>query len=952
MPIDSVVQLVRLIQQYRLLDAPQLEELARTVAPRFTVPRSLAKELLQRDWLTAYQINQLFQGRGGDLLFNHFVLLERLGEGGMGQVFKARNRKLGQIVALKIIHRDRQVGPESIRRFLREIETVSKLVHPNIVQAIDADEIGGAHFFVMEYVEGTDLAKLVKQTGPLPPALASDYIRQAALGLQHAHQMGLVHRDIKPANLLLTKKGVVKLVDLGLARRQNVEEAAASTALTQVGSILGTPDYIAPEQARNSSNADIRSDLYSLGCTLYFLLTGEPPFPGGALTEKLLRHQLDPPPSVRLLRPEVPAILDDVIQHLMAKQPEDRIQTPGELAALLAGKMPVPARLTAGPRPALAGRPFPSPQAPATQTVPVALPVAAESRTVAVAASVGSAHTDFDTPIPLSVTRIEVHGRRPARRWPWWLLGGLAVFVMAGTMLMVVGAKMAFSRSKPRGDTSASTKVTSIPEKEKEKDKPKPPADAWKATVALRKLKGRVAPDDYKPNYQPTSVDLSGTLASDADLINLAAMPNVTALNLAGTKITDKGLAQVESLTKLTSLTLTNTAVTDEGLSHLKSLTELWELNLHGTQVRGTGLVHLLGAKKLKVLNLTHSKVDDSGLAPLAGLPQLEQLILQLHPSFPNKITNAGMAYLKGLTKLTHLTLQDTSITDEGLGQLKNVGVQLTHLNLTNTKVSDVGLAKFKSLSKLQELYAGGTNVGDKGLEPLRGATKLQIVVLNGTQVRDASVIIFKDKVELHTLNLANTRVSNEGLKPFADRPKLNAVAKPVVLPAVVWSLRSFAAWSKLRSLDLGQTAVTDAGLIHLKGLDELAVLSLSSTQVRGPGLAQLKRLRKLTNLTLDATPIDDAGLKGVGDLTPLTSLSLLGCRNFTDEGVVSLRKLRGLKTLILQNTSIGDQALVELEALKTLETLNLAQTMPRVTEEGVAKLKKALPKLIVTAYN
>ena len=230
MPVDSVVNLVALIRQHRLLEPAQLEEMTRSLAPNHTDPRGLAKELIQRNWLTPYQINQLFKGNAADLAFDNFVLLERIGEGGMGQVFKARHRRLGQIVALKIIRKDRNAGPDTIRRFEREIQAASKLIHPNIVRAIDANSIEGTHFFVMEYVEGTDLARLVKQQGPLPPAQAADYIRQAALGLQHAHEKGLVHRDIKPANLLLTKQGVVKLVDMGLARRESLEEAALSTA--------------------------------------------------------------------------------------------------------------------------------------------------------------------------------------------------------------------------------------------------------------------------------------------------------------------------------------------------------------------------------------------------------------------------------------------------------------------------------------------------------------------------------------------------------------------------------------------------------------------------------------------------------------------------------------------------------------------------------------------------
>ena len=265
------------LRQYRLLDAAQLEELE-ALAGRFPDPKALAGELIRRGWLTPYQANQIFAGRGCELLLGSYVLLERLGEGGMGQVFKAQNWKLGKIVALKLIRKERLAKPDAVRRFQREVRAPPRLCrHPNIVHAYDADEIDGTHLLVMEYVEGaTDLARLVKQNGPLPVAQACEYIRQAALGLQHAYERGLVHRDIKPHNLLLTADGqTVKVLDMGLARLDPLPGDDRSATMTQEGAVMGTPDYIAPEQALDSHTVDIRADLYSLGCTFYYLLTGK-----------------------------------------------------------------------------------------------------------------------------------------------------------------------------------------------------------------------------------------------------------------------------------------------------------------------------------------------------------------------------------------------------------------------------------------------------------------------------------------------------------------------------------------------------------------------------------------------------------------------------------------------------------------------------------------------------
>jgi serine/threonine-protein kinase len=377
MTIPCVADFVEALGQTPILGEEPRRELT-ALAARTPEPRELARELIRRGWLTAYQVNQLFLGRAADLVLGPYVLLERLGEGGMGQVFKARHRSLGRIVALKVVRKDYLTNPNALPRFQREIQAASQLDHPNVVRALDADQVGGTYFFAMEYIEGTELSRLVREQGPLPALQACDYIRQAALGLQHAHEKGLVHRDIKPANLLVMRPGVptgslsgvqlprpfaaayrwglVKILDMGLARLLDQDEAPGSTMLTQIGSVMGTPDYIAPEQARNSHTSDIRADVYSLGCTLYYLLTGQAPFPGGTLTEKLLQHQLDEPEPVERVRRErllkgtpghvnlsavragmeVPDLVLAVLRRLMAKKPEDRYQTPAEAAEALA----------------------------------------------------------------------------------------------------------------------------------------------------------------------------------------------------------------------------------------------------------------------------------------------------------------------------------------------------------------------------------------------------------------------------------------------------------------------------------------------------------------------------------------------------------------------------------------------------------------------------------------
>ncbi len=270
-------------------------------------------------------------------VFRGYQILERLGQGGMGTVFKARHLHLDRLVAIKVIRQDRPILPEIKQRFQREARAAARLSHPNVVAVYDAGLIGDTSYLVMEYLEGVDLGSLVRQQGPLPLSSACRFALQAALGLDHVHARGLVHRDIKPANLFLIRSGrTVKLIDLGLARLpRGVEADAAVSELTQSGHILGTIDFMAPEQANDSRQADIRADIYSLGCTLYYLLTGSPPFPGGTLIEKLLRHQNETPTAIESRRPDVSSALAEIIRQMMARRPEDRYQTPAELAQAL-----------------------------------------------------------------------------------------------------------------------------------------------------------------------------------------------------------------------------------------------------------------------------------------------------------------------------------------------------------------------------------------------------------------------------------------------------------------------------------------------------------------------------------------------------------------------------------------------------------------------------------------
>jgi serine/threonine protein kinase len=338
--------------------APLLDPAARTtladLARRFDSPAGLVQELVRRGSLTPFQAKVASEGTVDSLLFGNYVILNQIGEGGMGRVYKARQQNLGRIVALKVLRKECLANAKMVKRFRREIEMFGALrPSPYIVRAIDSDLWDEQYYIVMEHIDGHDLARRVKRHGPLPVADALDYARQTALGLQHAHEAGLVHRDIKPANLLVAPggggRGVVKILDLGLARWTEGGEGGGN--LTVMGSLMGTPDFLAPEQARNPSGCDCRADLYALGCTLYYLIAGRIPFPRGNVTERLLQHataHAEPTAEIRRQRMAddarrsgrepteeqlgVPAEVETLVRRLMAKHPDDRFATPIEAA--------------------------------------------------------------------------------------------------------------------------------------------------------------------------------------------------------------------------------------------------------------------------------------------------------------------------------------------------------------------------------------------------------------------------------------------------------------------------------------------------------------------------------------------------------------------------------------------------------------------------------------------
>ena len=325
--------LYRLIVQSQLLEQHRVSAYQEGLKSAGAEPRDAiecAQLMVFDGLLTQFQARLLLQGKWKNFyLDGKYRILDHLGSGGMGQVFLCEHRYMRRLVAIKTLVPDQTHSTAVVQRFLREAQAVARLDHPNIVRAHDIGQHRDTCFLVLEFVPGVNLQTLVENRGPLSVACAVNYVIQAAMGLNHAHMAGLVHRDVKPANLLVDHSGTVKLLDLGLAR------FAFDDPEEKDGAVLGTADYIAPEQALDATTADCRSDVYSLGCTLHFLLVGKPPFDGGSVPQKLIWHQSAQPRPASAIRPAVPRGISDVILQMMEKDPFRRPQSAAEVVELL-----------------------------------------------------------------------------------------------------------------------------------------------------------------------------------------------------------------------------------------------------------------------------------------------------------------------------------------------------------------------------------------------------------------------------------------------------------------------------------------------------------------------------------------------------------------------------------------------------------------------------------------
>jgi serine/threonine protein kinase len=807
MPITSVQDWLQFVEKSDLLSPGQLAEV-RTWPEQ--EPATLAARMVNAGWITKWQSQRLLSGKG-PFYFGRYKLLDLIGEGGMGAVYKAVQPSIGRTVALKVMNKQVLKQPKSKSRFLREIRSAAAVDDPHIVRAIDADRDGETYFLVMEYVTGRNLKSWIALEHALPVGWSCECIRQAALGLQHAFEQGMVHRDIKPSNLLVTQGEddglpLVKILDLGLARF--VSETQEEGELTRSGQVLGTPDYIAPEQARNTRTADIRADIFSLGCALFELLTGRLPFPGENVMEKLMARASQDAPPVRMYRPEVPAELDGVVARMLARDPQYRYGTPAEVAQALAPFAIGTARAAAAQGSA--------------NFAQVGVQTPSSSRDTANAAEVSTegllngfpAELSYATPVRVSrsAQRSTDFWQQPRIRIAGGIVAGIALLGLIGSLL-----------PREKKSPAAATDNTPPPQKkhklkaaedtrepvetaETEND-PERLAARWvlekggTVTIVSASRKNGTSVRDHSGRHK---VDKPGNLPAGpipiveaalpddlhldrADFERLAALRHVEGLSLAETHFAERDLYELRQLESLTRLDLQNTVTTDAGIRNLQPLRHLESLNLSGTRVSGPIFDVLRSMKDLTDLSLGGTQVSDGDLRQLGVMPQLVALNLA-----GSRVRGPGLTHLKRLKELSRLDLGSLPMQNNGMSHLRGL-LKLRYLRLSGSRVTDGDLVVLSGMTNLHELLLGSTGVSGAGLKNLTWMAELEI------------------------LDLQDTVVGDDGCKALQEL-------------------------SSLRSLNLRGSVVSDAGIEHLRSLSSLESVDLSGTKATRQGVESLQQ--------------------------------------------------------------------------------------------------------------
>lgn len=893
---------------------------------------------------------------------------KEVGRGGMGAVYLGLDPTLGRKVAIKVVLPEYARRASSRERFLREARTAARIRDDHVVVIYDVGEEGGVPFLAMEYLVGVSLERYLNTKGEVGVSQAVRVGREAALGLAAAHQLGVVHRDVKPGNLWLeAPKGRVKLLDFGLARLDQDDEP-----LTRDGMVVGTPEYMSPEQA-DGQTADPRSDLFSLGAVMYRLLAGRSPFKRATTMATLKAVCADHPPPVGTLNPDVSAPLAAVVHRLLAKDPGERFQ---------AARAVVDA-LDALERSSWGGR------AVVYVPTPIAISVPSENVWETITTETEGAKTRPEPPPPPASRR---------RGWAWAAGLATALLFVAATVLAAVllfPPKGVLVIESDDPDVAVVVKKEGVVVRDRTTDReiplpageytveladqrsgvrlkpdrvvitgggrhevrvvvavgpPPPPVDDEREAVRWAlEAGGRVwvaagggrrevtKADDPIGKVTVVQVDLSTRnrpIAGKKGVQKIAALKRLTELVLSNTDVNDDDLNALAGL-PLTELQLAGAEeVTNAGLEHLP--TTLTKLNLQGAKrIDDGGMTHLSRLNSLKVLYLTHTGVGDAGLKAVGGLSTLRELVLIKTP-----VTDAGMAHLGGLSDLEALSLDETRVGNNGVEHLCSMK-RLARLFLSSTAVDKGVVVHLRKMPELRVVGLGGAAVNDAFLKQLASLTRLRVLHLTGSAITSEGLEALGALKELTNLYLGDTGVTGQGVKHLTPLKRLEVL--------------------ELTNAPVGKDAVT-----HLVDIPSLQKLSLTGEKVIlgredvfelvnklpdcvidsrygkfGPGV-----VRGATQVVLQLGGEVDVGSSVVKKAADLPAGEFIVKTvwadkkpQFTDSGMAFVGRLTSVETLTISGTPVTDEGLKHLTGCTRLKELYLA-SLDQVTDKGVEHLR------------
>ncbi len=945
----------------------------------------LAKDEVASDMTVVLNASSLSESKPVGLgSIGPYELLEVLGQGGMGTVYKARHPRLDKIVALKVLVSGKKMTGDVLNRFEREMKAVGKLDHPHLIRALDAGEADGAHYLVMEYVAGTDLSVLVKERGPLPIAEACELISQAALGLQAAHSRGMIHRDIKPANLMLAKQEfsspVVKVLDLGLALLAEADSVQAG-GLTSDGQIMGTVDFMPPEQALDSHSVDFRADIYSLGASLYALLTGGSIFQGRppqSVMQKLMSLASEPAPPIRDRRPEVSEALAKIVHRMMSRNPKDRFATMGEVVTALKS-------FAAGANLATL---FGEPAANVAELARVRTDATQHFQ---------SAKAEMAKP---EVSRLQL--RSAGRR------RGLQIAIAAALAGVIALGAIVLSLKTPNGELSVEippglseaekkqikievtvdgharvaseangwvievkegkykVELTGGPDSVQIKDKQVTVSRRDKAIVTLTlKEAGKTdVPKGVMPST-PATGDLTGQRQTaawlienkkiggigfevDGQLENLNVVPTkpfkVRELNFHpannGGNLKQEDILRLAVFTDLETLNLCRQPLTDAGLASLTPLKQLKSLDVNITEVTPAAVATI---RAFPVLEVLRGPETDEWLKALAGMPTLRSMSFHRQ-----ELSLRALGWFEQYPKLTELKFEECGTwSHEKLATFKNCK-SLSKLTLSYISLDDGKITTLSSLTQLRELDLTGTQVTAEGVRRLAAALpgcRIQadsLTIGGASEQRKLAEWLMDKKYFFRT-----TAFSSDQIKELPPDP-WQVVSVDLHLPtsAQVHEFADLAA--PLGTINIvavfGSPDFNAASLKQLMQIKSVRNINLLLRQnagaLKGADLELLSELPHLTNVGFgDSGAINDDAIKAVKKLTKVVELSINSCA-ITDAGVEQLQEMPQLKSIYVNSTHLTDKIWETLGQLSHLEGLTVVGHLG-VTGQGVSQLQQ-----------